>query len=188
MVKTIVFASAAVFLASAAQAETAQGFRAEALAGYDKNEIGIDDIDLNSDGIAFGLGLGYDFSLGNSVSLGVDVEASESTAKYDFSDDGFGVSINTGRDLYAGARVTFAVSEKVNFMLKAGYTNVRLKVSAFDLGDSETASGNADGFRVGSGIQYKIGSKVYLTGEYRYSGYEGDVSRQQVLVGLGYRF
>src|SRR4030095_13046076 len=94
------------------------GPRVEALLGYDIVSFGGED----EGGALFGFGAGYDFAVGNGVALGLDVEASDSTT--DVAD------LKAGRDLYAGGRVSFAVSPSANLYLKAGYTNPRIKLEA----------------------------------------------------------
>ena len=169
------FAAAAAALAFATPAlaqdgNTAPtGARVEALVGWDRP--GIDGFKDN--GVLFGVGAGYDFAVGNAVSLGVDVEATDSTASKD--------GVSTGRDLYAGGRANFAVSPNANVYLKAGYTNARIKVEDF-------GGANGDGFRVGAGAQFGIGGKAYVGGEYRYSNYEADFERHQLALTVGTRF
>ena len=145
------------------------GFRVEALVGWDRPSIE----GFHDNGILFGVGAGYDVAVGNAVSLGVDVEASDSTAKKS--------GVSTRRDLYAGGRVNFAVSPTANVYVRGGYTNARFHIA--DLG-----SGNADGFRVAGGGQFGIGGKAYVGGEYRYSNYEAGIERHQVALTLGTRF
>jgi outer membrane immunogenic protein len=122
------------------------GFRVEALVGWDRPSID----GFHDNGILFGLGAGYDVAVGNAVSLGVDVEASDSTAKKD--------GVSTRRDLYAGGRVNFAVSPNANVYVRGGYTNARFHIE-------DAGSGNADGFRVAGGGQFGIGGKAYGGGE-----------------------
>ncbi|HYJ83725.1 MAG TPA: outer membrane beta-barrel protein, partial [Allosphingosinicella sp.] len=47
---------------------------------------------------------------------------------------------------------------------------------------------NLDGFRLGAGYQHGFGEKMYGKVEYRYSNYEADVTRHQVLLGVGVQF
>jgi outer membrane immunogenic protein len=167
-------ASAAAFaFASPAMAaddhKAPAGFRVEALVGYD--HPGADG--FHSDGVLFGVGAGYDVAINDSISLGADVEASDSTAKKD--------GVSTGRDLYAGGRVNFAASPTFNFYVKGGYTNARFKESGF-------GGANFDGFRVGGGGQLTITGKTYVGAEYRYSNYELGVDRHQVALTVGTRF
>ena len=167
-VAAIAFASPAM-AQDAATATAPAGFRAEALVGWD--HPGADG--FHADGVLFGVGAGYDVAVTDTVSLGVDVEASDSTAKKD--------GVSTRRDLYAGGRVNFALSPKANLYVKGGYTNARFRQSGF-------GSENLDGFRLGAGGQYSVGGKAYVGAEYRYSNYELGVDRHQVALTVGTRF
>jgi len=173
-------ASAAFLAATPALAQDAPaaptGPRVEALVGYDRVKAAGE----HDGGLLFGVGAGYDFAVGNGVSLGADIEATDSTQK-EGSD---GAEVKSGRDLYAGGRVSFAVSPQANLYLKAGYTNARFKASDGE----DTFGANFDGFRVGAGGQYNIGGKAYVGGEYRYSNYEAGLSRHQVALTVGTRF
>jgi outer membrane immunogenic protein len=175
-------------LAAPASAATVSGGRVEAIVGWDHGSISLDDFGIddsvNADGILFGIGAGYDFAVSDAASVGIDLEASESTADLEAGDVD-DTRISVGRDLYVGGRATFAVSSAANLYVKAGYTNARLKISD-DNGFS--ASENGDGFRGGFGAQFMIGSNAYIGAEYRYSNYEADVSRHQVAGTLGFRF
>jgi len=160
------------------------GPRVEALVGFDSINVSLDDFgideSLDKSGFLYGVGVGYDFAVGG-MSLGVEVEATDSTAE--LGDDDFG-SVDAGRDLYAGARVTFPVASNINAYIKGGYTNARFKAE-FD-GDSEAE--NLDGFRLGAGAQVALGGKAFVGGEYRYSNYEADIARHQFALVLGTRF
>ena len=165
-------AAAAIAFATPAMAQNATapaGFRVEGLVGYDRP--GVDG--FHSSGVLFGIGAGYDFALGSAVSLGVDAEATDSTAKKS--------GVSTGRDLYAGGRVNFALSPTANLYVKGGYTNARFKESGF-------GGANFDGFRLGAGGQVAVSGKAYVGAEYRYSNYEAGLDRHQVALTLGTRF
>ena len=155
--------------AAPAAALAPTGPRVEAIVGYDN--VNTDGFDM--DGVMFGIGAGYDFAVANTVSLGLDVEAGDAST----SEDG----VSAGRDLYAGARASFALSPRANLYVKAGYTNGRVKVSGF-------GGENGDGVRLGAGAQFTITGKAYVGAEYRYSNYESDVERHQVALTLGTRF
>lgn len=181
--KKILFATAAsaAFLAATpalAQDTTApSGPRLEALVGYDRVKAGGE----KDGGALFGIGAGYDFAVGPAVSLGADIEATESTQKEGDEDI---AEVKAGRDLYAGGRVSFAVSPTANLYVKGGYTNARFK--ATDGVDS--AAENFDGFRLGAGGQMTVSGKAYVGAEYRYSNYEAGLSRNQVALTVGTRF
>ena len=173
-------ASAAFLSASPALAQGAvavSGPRVEALVGYDRVRAAGE----KDGGALFGIGAGYDFAVGNGVSLGADVEATESTQKEGDEDI---AEVKAGRDLYAGGRATFAVSPNANLYVKGGYTNARFKATDGEV----TESANFDGFRLGAGGQYGIGGKAYVGGEYRYSNYEAGLTRHQVALTVGTRF
>lgn len=174
-------ASTIALVATPAMAQTANtapvGPRVEALVGYDSLKA----LGESDEGVVYGIGAGYDFAVGNNVALGLDVEATDSTQKV--GDDT--VYVKSGRDLYAGGRVSVGISDKANVYVKGGYTNARFKASDGVI----TAADNADGWRLGTGLQYNIAGKAYVGGEYRYSSYEGgDLKRHQVALTLGTRF
>lgn len=171
-------ATAAVLGATPAFAQAAPvGPRVEALVGYDRVKA----LGEHDGGLLYGIGAGYDFAVGPKASLGIDVEASDSTQKEGDADI---AQVKAGRDLYAGGRVSFAVSPTTNVYVKAGYTNARFKATDGE----DTYGANFDGFRVGTGAQFQLSGKAYVGGEYRYSNYEQGLSRHQLALTLGTRF
>lgn len=192
-----VLAPAAVLVATPAAAQEApQGSRAELLIGYDHIKTGDELEDLKSDGLLYGVGLGYDFRVAKSFSLGIDVEASDSTIDEDESGTVDGVdydaSVNLRRDLYAGIRATFPISDRANVYIKGGVTNVDAKYN-ITLDDgvdvvSESFSQDDTGYRVGAGLQIGVGKKSFISTEYRFSDYGDGLDRHQVTAGLGIRF
>lgn len=194
MLKKIICTAALVSTAAAAQAQAPEGARVELLAGWDGHGVGTGDLDvpgldLDSNGVVFGIGAGYDFAVAPGLSLGVDVEASETTAEFELSQAGENVRLQYGRDLYAGARVSVAATEKLNLYGKLGYTNARVE---FDTNAADAAisrlAGNLDGWRLGAGAQWSLTKALYLGAEYRYSNYDGPFDRNQLLGSVGFRF
>ena len=182
--KKILFATAAasaVLLSATpafAQAGPAPaGPRVEAIVGYDRVKA----IGEKDGGALFGIGAGYDVPVAPSLSLGADIEATESTQKVGDEDI---AQVKAGRDLYAGGRITYAVSPTANLYVKGGYTNARFK--ATDGVDS--FSENFDGYRLCAGGQLALSGKAYVGAEYRYSNYEQGLSRNQVALTVGTRF
>lgn len=178
--KTVIFAAtaaAAVTLSAPAFAQndaTFSGPRAEVIAGYDAVKTGDNGLGT-PDGFLYGVGLGYDLRVGAAV-VGVEAELSDSTTSRSF----VGGKLEADRDIYVGARIGAPIGDKALAYVKAGYTNARIEAGGF--------GENGDGVRVGGGLEYNLSSKLYLKGEYRYSNYEGDVERHQVVGGLGIRF
>ncbi|HTU10115.1 MAG TPA: porin family protein [Allosphingosinicella sp.] len=166
------------------------GFRVEGLVGYDRPSIE----DEGADGVAYGVGVGYDFQSGNAV-FGIEAEAMDSSANEQATGvalPGDTLRVSAGRDLYVGGRVGFGVGSNSLLYAKAGYTNARVRVSYED-GTAGTVADftdrtNLDGLRVGAGAQFGIGSNAFLKTEYRYSNYQDGVDRHQVVGGVGFRF
>lgn len=166
------------------------GPRIEALVGYDAPE--------GEDGVAYGVGVGFDFqALG--ATAGIEAEYMRSTTddcEEDVFQDGDQVCAGLGRDLYIGGRVGAALGGSSFIYVKGGYTNQRLRVEFDDggNGDLDTNIGeNLDGARVGAGIEFGIptfgfGSAAYLKAEYRYSNYEQGFEKHQGIAGIGFRF
>jgi outer membrane immunogenic protein len=193
MRKSVLVAILAGSLATPALAQDAapfSGLRVEALAGYDRAAVEGSD----SDGVAYGVGVGYDVQNGGTV-FGVEAEATESTVKECVGgavDTGDELCAKAGRDLYVGGRVGAVVGTGTLLYAKAGYTNSRLNLD-YDDGTAGGAanfseSSNLDGVRVGAGAEFAIGANAFAKAEYRYSNYEQDFAKHQGLVGLGFRF
>jgi outer membrane immunogenic protein len=166
------------------------GPRLEGIVGYDTTDIE----DENSDGVAYGVGIGYDFQSRGLV-FGVEGEASDSTVDECVSDVtlvGDELCARAGRDLYVGGRVGATVSPNVLLYGKAGYTNGRVSLDYEDGTAGTTADfedgENLDGARVGGGVELAIGRNAFAKTEYRYSNYEQGFDRHQVVAGFGFRF
>src|SRR3546814_20384602 len=103
-----------------------------------------------------------------------------------------------------GALPIFKATPATLIYAKGGYTNPRLYLIAGDE-DSETGEHfNLDGYRLGAGVEQKVGSNAYAKVEYRYSNYGDarlefanggntdnfsvDTDRHQVVAGVGWRF
>ncbi len=117
----------------------------------------------SEDAFTYAVNAGYDFRLGQGgARAGVTVE--------------LGDSDETGRDLYAGARVGGVVSNNVMLYAHGGYTN--LNAGGF----------NFEGIRAGVGAEYAVSDRVYLNAEYRYSDYDSGLDFHGAVVGVGFRF
>lgn len=163
------------------------GPRAEGVVGYDRVQAGGD----HTDGVAFGGQLGYDFQSGLGL-IGVEGEVTGSSADTCSGSTTAAdprICLKAGRDLYAGGRIGTVIGGSTLLYGKVGYTNARVRLTSNDgTGTTNLAAGNADGVRVGAGLEHSFGGKFYGKAEYRYSNYEGGVERHQALAGLGVRF
>jgi outer membrane immunogenic protein len=189
----IIFTSLVALVATATPAAAKGEFRAEIHAGLDHtraDDIATDDFD--DSGVLYGIGLGYDFDIGKNAFIGVDLSADDSTQKECatgaiVANDK--LCLRAGRDLAAGLRAGFNISERGKVYALAGYTNARFKFDYTTPAGVRTVDGeNLDGFRLGAGYQHKLAGNTYGKIEYRYSNYEQDITRHQVLVGLGLTF
>jgi outer membrane immunogenic protein len=220
--------AAALLAGSAATPAFAQdtgtftGFRVEGIAGYDilksgdSDDDNVDSNDNNGDesieGVAFGAGAGFDFDLGNLVA-GVEAEYLESSGEQEFDEAIDGVNftggIETGRDIYVGARLGFKATPSTLVYVKGGYTNLSIEGNFGNTGDRFEFDTNADGWRLGAGIEQLFGPNMYGKVEYRYSNYTNldysddfdlddfeaedfdtdiDLDRHQVVAAVGIRF
>lgn len=182
---------AALLAASAATPALAQdsapftGPRVEGIVGWDRvSNNGHDDA------LTYGLGAGYDFQTGMGL-VGVEAEASDSQAKACIGSATAAdprLCAKAGRDLYVGGRIGTVVGGSALLYAKAGYTNARAKGSLDNGTTLVRGARNYDGFRVGAGAEYALGTNAFVKAEYRYSNYEAGFSRNQVVAGFGFRF
>ena len=185
--KKILFVAASVAAVAVATPAAAQP-RVEIHGGWDNTS----NDGIGEDGILYGVGVGYDIRVGRKAFVGVDLSADFSTA--DACERSVIVAndrtcVDTGRDLAAGVRAGVNVSENTAVYALAGYTNARFRVAyTTPAGVTTTAADNLDGFRIGAGVQQRLGGNLYAKAEYRYSNYEGGTDRHNVLLGVGLTF
>ncbi len=188
----------AALLPAAAQAQAGPvdpapftGLRAEALVGYDALTSGQD-----SDGVVYGGAVGYDAQVGG-ITLGIEGEATESSIKgreRNLLVAGDSARVTLGRDLYVGGRVGFPLAPTTLLYGKAGYTNARINTRYVSGATTVRDKAEADGLRLGAGLEHAIGTRTFIKGEYRYSNYKEiddfdvDADRHQVMAGVGIRF
>lgn len=212
-------AGSSVAFAVPAHAQEDRGFSGPWVAGvggYDKNQAGDttdDDLDEDNDqsaeGVVWGGAVGYDMDLGTMV-VGAEAELTESTAdtrSLDGDPETFGLgSVEAGRDIYVGVRAGFKATPNTLVYAKGGYTNARYNFLGTNGQIEDEQRIDTDGWRVGAGVEQKIGANAFAKIEYRYSNYseaevdfepEGipdtdpfdvDLDRHQVMAGVGWRF
>ncbi|SFP44745.1 outer membrane protein [Qipengyuania nanhaisediminis] len=191
--KKVVFASLAMAFGMAsttAQAQSteegAAGFRVEALAGWDRIDLSIDeanDIEDNDSGIFYGIGIGYDLPSG-PVLVGVEAELSSSTNGVEEQVSGLEIdgsvldgtlSVEDGLNWYVGGRLGTWVSESTAFYGKVGYARTTIDIDAEGTVDGVPASDSADldfgGWRFGVGVEQRFGTSAFGKLEYRYTSY-----------------
>ncbi|CAN5340421.1 porin family protein [soil metagenome] len=179
------------------------GPHVEITGGWDRL-TGSDGNGGHKDGFVGGVGAGYDAQVGGVI-IGIEGEATESTNKIRANNvlvAGDSTRVTAGRDLYVGARLGYAVRPATLLYVKGGYTNARFGAKYNDgLNNISGGHANADGYRVGAGIEQKLttfGPGGFVRAEYRYSNYSNlnvgtsnidtDFDRHQVVGSIGVRF
>ncbi|WP_285711679.1 outer membrane protein [Erythrobacter oryzae] len=193
-------AVALVSAPAAAQDEGTAGgkFVAGAILGIDSVNVELDDAlsDAEED-ILVGVTVGYDYETASGVVFGIEGEFSDSSVGASATDVFVAddrLSINAGRDFYAGVRLGFRPGKNGLLYVKGGYTNASIE-GEYDDGTGEIADEQAfDGFRVGIGGEIDLGSNYGIRVEYRYSDYGSiealgvdtglDISRNQGVITL----
>ena len=166
------------------------GFRLEGIVGGDRVQSDGD----HEDGVVYGVGVGYDMQMGSGAVVGIEAEATDSSADVcaeDVTVTGDRLCVGAKRDLYVGGRLGAAVGTSTLVYGKAGYTNARFGFDYDDGGNGSNDFGdgrNLDGVRVGAGIETALGTNSFVKAEYRYSNYEEGVEKHQVVGGFGFRF
>jgi outer membrane immunogenic protein len=198
------------------------GFRVEGIVGYDVLKSGdsdddnvdtsTDDGDESLEGVNYGVGAGFDFDLGGVVA-GVEAEYSDSSGEQEADEtlDGinFTSSVETGRDIYVGGRLGFRAAPRTLLYVKGGYTNTSIEANYETATDRFEFDTNADGWRLGAGVEQLFGPNAYGKLEYRYSNYNNldfsddfdldnfdaedfdtdiNLDRHQVVAAFGVRF
>ena len=176
--------------ALAQEASAFSGVKIEAIAGGVRDQYGV--LGRNT-GVVYGVAVGVDGQVGGMVA-GVEAEATESTddyCRYNQTVTGDTLCINPGRDLYIGARAGTEMMPGTLLYAKVGYTNTRTRFNYQDGGAGTTndyiQNRGANGIRLGGGLERAFGN-AFGKLEYRYSNYEDEVSKHQVVIGLGMRF
>lgn len=158
----------------------------------------------------FGGAIGYDFAIGDHLTLGAELGVSDSTLRWTNTDNLVARTFNTqsvrlGTDVYAGPRLGWAFNARTRAYGKLDYTGTHYGISGTDGSEVLHDGATASGVRVGIGVEHKLGGALYVktefnyshsgTGSINYSGTTPDAStfdirgtREQLSAGLGWRF
>jgi opacity protein-like surface antigen len=164
--------------------------------GYDNPNPDID-FEKNLSDVAFGFSAGWDFGVSPEWIIGIDSSLLFSDNKDVFFDD---VQVNplattpdrlevkANHDWDIGLRIGYVINNAALFYVKGAYANTGLKAILVQ-NDIETKVGEGeDGWRIGVGAEVMIWGPIFLTAEYRYTGYGHGLDRNQILGGVGVRF
>ncbi|QNP45771.1 porin family protein [Sphingomonas sediminicola] len=182
------------FASTPAAAADLAGPRVEAHVGWERVRVPGPERDFKTKkaDLLFGLGLGYDLALGKGVNAGLEVNLERSRAEADIEEGGTRLNTEFKRDADVSARVGAVVAPGVLLYGKVGYANARVRQTLTVTGTAGTTTSkdtrDLSGVRAGAGVEMSIGQGVYAKAEYRFSDYEKDVRRHQIVTGVGVRF
>lgn len=182
---------AIALLTTPAVASEFVGPRLEGVIGWDEQRYGesygLGD-DNRSSSLGYGFALGYDAAFGNGLIAGIEGGVLFAGRGLRFGTAEDGGRFRPRRDLELSARVGTTVADRAFLYGKIGYTNFELRQEL--VADDIVANDKVrlDGLRLGAGLEVPITANTYLKAEYRYSDYERDVKKNDILTGFGLRF
>jgi opacity protein-like surface antigen len=179
--------SAAVFASQPAFAQNNfDGFRIDAGVGatrfYSEGN--------NKTKLAVGASAGFDFALGDTVTVGPEIGIMYAKPE-NVTRDGPGVAYRKAWEEYqVGGRLGFVASPSTLFYVRGAYVvNAQRKYFDADApGRDYYNKYNTRGWLAGAGIEQQLGSPLYVKAEGTYSNYRTNSSRITGLVSLGLRF
>jgi outer membrane immunogenic protein len=191
----ILAAGATLAGAQSAQAQSFTGPRAEVTAGYDAshNDDHVAGTPNTLDGVRIGGAIGYDVAIGRNFTIGAEAGIGFNVSgKVEETLGTTNVRLTSGRDIDLSLRLGAIVTPSTLLYVKGGYANseYRLRTTVGGAtGPTVTHTGDDnDGYRIGAGVEQMLNEHVYAKAEYRYTDYGDNLSRHQLLAGVGYRF
>ncbi|WP_232280872.1 outer membrane protein [Novosphingobium nitrogenifigens] len=191
------------------------GGHIEAIVGFDHmTGHSLKDIDStanffnSANGVAYGGGIGYDYTLNPTMVLGAEFDVTGSTA--DWKNPNVSSTFNmtrmrVGRDIFLGGRFGFLLNPKNLFYVKAGFANTQFSITGENTGETLHYDSNSSGLRFGFGVQHRLTKKTYAkieydyshygSGQFNYKGTTPDASyfalkndRHQLMASIGFKF
>lgn len=156
----------------------------------------------SSNGVIYGVGVGYDMPVGENWILGVE-------GTFDLASNkrcgevvgGDALCFKAQRNFSLGARIGTALGKSTLFYVGGSYINGKARLSYDDgFGTLVSESDSRGGWRASAGLEVALTPMAYAKGEYRYSHYTrykvsaGTESaslgfdRHQAIAGVGVRF
>lgn len=209
IIPVAILAATAMATATGAQAQT--GFRAELQTGLDQismhqhTDVGTsgDTSEQKDDGIHYGGEIGYDVDL-SGFTLGAYAGLADSSTKECaevFTE--VQTCAKSGRNITLGVRAGVKVTPGILLYARGGYSNGQVKLDYIDYvtpANSFGVSDEMDGYHIGAGVQVDLLANVYARLDYVHTDYSdyrikegsativGGVNRDNVLLGVGFRF
>lgn len=137
---------------------------------------------------AWGGTVGYDTHMGNFVvgAEGSYIDTRGVVCRPNIVDDD---CTRPSREITAAIRGGLQFSARSLVYVKAGYANERQRRTV-DVGGTRVFSDREvkHGYHLGGGFEYILASRIYASGEIRYSNYTNNTSQVMILGGVGVRF
>ena len=191
----VLAAGATLAGAQSAQAQSFTGPRAEVTAGYDAshNDDHVAGTPNTLDGVRIGGAIGYDVAIGKNFTIGAEAGIGFNVSgKVEETLGTTNVRLTSGRDIDLSLRLGAIVTPSTLLYVKGGYANSEYRLRTTVGGTTgptvTRTSDDNDGYRIGAGVEQMINDHVYAKAEYRYTDYGDNLSRHQMLAGVGYRF
>lgn len=183
----VAFVSSDPVVAATADAPTYEGPHIEVRGGYDHFTSDFDD----SADAAYGIGIGYDVPLDHfiiGIGAGVDFSGNDVVEVKDFrSARHYEFEVAPKRDIEVTARIGMKVWNTLAYV-RAGYSNARFTLDHPESTAPFAGSRNFDGLRAGGGLEWQVSGHLHSMAEYRFTDYELNLKRHQVIWALAYRF
>ncbi|WP_188053803.1 PhzF family phenazine biosynthesis isomerase [Sphingosinithalassobacter sp. CS137] len=199
---TAVAAGALLLSPVPASAQDFTGPRLEISMGYDELESdgSFEDFDQRLDGVHGRVAVGYDAAIVDRFVIGVEASIGgtrDAAVTIMPAADSF--TFRPGRDIDVLARLGYRLGSRSLVYVKVGWANAAIELTERERVGSDQyevtrSSADNDGVRLGAGVEYSISDALYVKAEYRYTtfgdgyDYQPGSHRNQVLLGVGYRF
>lgn len=193
------------------------GFHIEARTGWDRLPLGAEGDDERSDGLLYGLGVGYDRKIGRAffgIFAAIDGSTAERSGQVATSPDPLTGEVyetafetEAGMDIELGLRGGWWLTDSWNVYGSAAWSRLDVDLSSETVVITPLLGGGtaisdpliedrgttADGLRLGAGTEATLAGGIYAKAEYRYTTYDedeagADSDRSQIVTGVGLRF
>jgi len=148
------------------------------------------DFDDSRSGLDYGIFAGYDATVGAQAVVGIEFDyggGGKSLSSTPFS--GITAEIEPGANYAITARAGLLATPQTLVYVRGGIAaeNLDIRVTGSTT-QPFGESGYSEGWLAGAGVEFAVGPKFSLRGEYRYKNLKGDYSSQHALFGAAYRF
>jgi outer membrane immunogenic protein len=136
---------------------------------WDRQSLTVNNVGQGSttgSGLSYGGQAGYDFKLGGSTVLGVEVGVTGRTGRVDFTN----FDLKQGRTFTTTARLGFMPDSDSLLYARGGYSNARFTA----VNGTSSVSDNRNGWTIGAGYERYLASNVSARLEYNYSDFGKD--------------